>query len=358
LSFDLSPEQFRQLMIAALEDSPRARAIVRQAFLPSFPVRGGNPTTNYIVKFVSGGTGDSLMYETTGGNIGVATTTPAYPLDVNNNAIGVGKATSGFGGSLRIRDDSGTARWLVGLLGSSGATKFVVSDTINHHQPFEIETGAPQDMLYLTSDGSVVLGGTASKQSSGGPEKLSFQQTGTDAEKKVSVANFVGSEAYARLLIDMQGNHEWAGPDDTDQNVLLGWLGSGWLALQGVAGGGLKIKQYADTQPRIQMNNNDTPGVQFGDGEHNLDASIYRPGSNQLNVQANKVGVNLSSPNFVLHTAASAVALGAPATEPANADLNRSNLTFWVDDSGQTKVLYIKVKLNDDSVKTVALTLT
>ena len=37
----LTEEQFRQLMIAALEDSPRARLIVRQAFLPSFPIRGG-----------------------------------------------------------------------------------------------------------------------------------------------------------------------------------------------------------------------------------------------------------------------------------------------------------------------------
>jgi hypothetical protein len=64
------------------------------------------------------------------GKAGIGTSSPSYPLDVNGNVIGVGTTTaySGFGGSLRIRDDTGTPRWLVGLLGSGGATNFLIRD--------------------------------------------------------------------------------------------------------------------------------------------------------------------------------------------------------------------------------------
>jgi hypothetical protein len=114
-----------------------------------------------------------------------------------------------------------------------------------------VQETAPSYMLYLTNDGSVVVGGTTAKQSTaaGGREKLSFQQTGTDAAKKVCVANFVGTEPAARLLIDMQGNHEWAGPGngtvpDPDQNVLVGWLNLGRLQCQGLGEGGFSLHAW------------------------------------------------------------------------------------------------------------------
>jgi hypothetical protein len=72
----------------------------------------------------------TLMPGGTSGKVGIGTTAPSYPLDVNANVIGVGTKvpSGGFGGSLRIRDDNGDPRWLVGILGSSGATDFNIRD--------------------------------------------------------------------------------------------------------------------------------------------------------------------------------------------------------------------------------------
>ena len=58
------------------------------------------------------------------GNVGILTASPSFALDVNSNIIGVGTktASSGLGGQIRYRDDTGTARWLTGISGSAGAT--------------------------------------------------------------------------------------------------------------------------------------------------------------------------------------------------------------------------------------------
>jgi trimeric autotransporter adhesin len=89
------------------------------------------------------------------GSVGIGTATPFYPLDINANVIAVGTtvAKPGFGGALRFRDDTGTPRWLFGLLGSSGATTFNVSDMINHYQPFIVQAGAPTNSFVLTPNG-------------------------------------------------------------------------------------------------------------------------------------------------------------------------------------------------------------
>jgi hypothetical protein len=96
------------------------------------------------------------------GSVGIGTATPFYPLDINANVIAVGTtvAKPGFGGALRFRDDTGTPRWLFGLLGSSGATTFNVSDMINHYQPFIVQAGAPTNSFVLTPTGVGI--GTAS----------------------------------------------------------------------------------------------------------------------------------------------------------------------------------------------------
>jgi hypothetical protein len=236
-SVNLTQEQFRQLMIAALEDSPRARAIVRQAFLPSLPVRGGTCAGPSAADITHGDFGsncsDTGDYTFSGGGkVGVGTSSPSYALDVNSNVIAVGKATSGLGGAVRIRGDSGTMLWLVGVLGSTGAVNFVVSDLVNHHQPFVIEPGAPQDQVHLTSDGSVVLGGTASKQSSGGPEMISFQDTDADG---VAFAGFVGSETQFRFGASLKGFMEW-GPGTANQDVAFFRNWAGGLAVQSFNG--------------------------------------------------------------------------------------------------------------------------
>lgn len=281
---NLTEEQFRQLMIAALEDSPRAREIVRQAFLPAFPIQGGTMTQNYIVKFADGaGTlTDSIMVES-GTKIGINTTTPSFSLDVNGNVLMVGTKTevAGAGGTMRFRDDTGTQRWLFGIPGVAGSTDFQFYNYVTHFAPIYIQNGAASYSLYMNNNGNVgigtaspahkldvngdvraassnviadgatsslLVGGVTAKQSvgGGGPEKLSFQDLDKD---RVCIANFkkidsTNYEAYARLLIDMKGNHEWAGDNDVDQSVLLGWLSLGRLQCQGVAEGGLSIHAW------------------------------------------------------------------------------------------------------------------
>jgi hypothetical protein len=109
---------------------------------------------------------------------------------------------------------------------------------------FLTNNGSLNEWMRITSGGSAVFGGTASKQSptAHGPEKLSLQ----DADAlKVGIAAFVGSETNARLLIDMNGNHEWSN-DGTDQTVVLGCTAIGRMNLVGFplgssAGGGLGI---------------------------------------------------------------------------------------------------------------------
>jgi Chaperone of endosialidase len=113
-------------------------------------------TPNFIPVFTNsdGSMSNSVMYQSSG-RIGIGTTTPFYGLDINANVIGVGTTVPkpGYAGSLRFRDDTGTPRWLFGMLGTSGATTFNVSDMINHYQPFIVQAGAPTNSLVLTPTG-------------------------------------------------------------------------------------------------------------------------------------------------------------------------------------------------------------
>jgi Chaperone of endosialidase len=120
-------------------------------------------TANYIAGWAADGTtlGTTVLFQDpTTNNIGIGTTTPAYGLDINANVIGVGTKTAkpGYAGSLRFRDDTGAPRWLFGLPGNSGATKFRISDLVSGREVFAIETGAPVGALYVNSTGNVGIG--------------------------------------------------------------------------------------------------------------------------------------------------------------------------------------------------------
>jgi hypothetical protein len=112
-------------------------------------------STNREVFAIESGAPVGALYVNSAGNVGIGTAAPTFALDINANVIGVGTKTakSGFGGSLRFRDDTGTPRWLFGLLGTSGATTFNVSDMINHYQPFIVQAGAPTNSFVLTPTG-------------------------------------------------------------------------------------------------------------------------------------------------------------------------------------------------------------
>jgi hypothetical protein len=65
-----------------------------------------------------------------GANLGVGTNTPSFAMDVNSNVMGLGpKAASvGNGANFRLRDDTGTVRWLTGILGTAAATAYNIYD--------------------------------------------------------------------------------------------------------------------------------------------------------------------------------------------------------------------------------------
>ncbi len=67
------------------------------------------------------------------GSVGIGTNTPSSKLDVDGNVIAVGTktASAGLGGNIRFRDDTGTTRWLNGILGGSGAVNYDIYDVAN-----------------------------------------------------------------------------------------------------------------------------------------------------------------------------------------------------------------------------------
>jgi len=124
----------------------------------------------------------------------------------------------------------------------------------------------------------------APKQVSGGPERIGIA---SPVANRVVLASFVGSETTARLLIDAQGNHEWAGPGYSDQDTLLGWSAPGKLNLSGQSGGGFGIVRWTspgilEDHPRIVLEN-DGSGIKLGSGTAPTDVRLGRSTAGILN---------------------------------------------------------------------------
>jgi len=86
------------------------------------------------------------------------------------------------------------------------------------------------------------------------------------------------------------------------------------------------------------------------------DGSGSKVGLLIIKTETGNVGVGNSSPNFVLHTSGAAVALGAPSSAPTDANLNNSNISFWLDETGNN--LKVRVKYNSGTLKTATIALT
>jgi len=143
--------------------------------------------------------------------------------------------------------------------------------------PFGVNSAGTPTFGGTVSVSGIILSGTATKQVSGGPEKISFQDA---AANRVAIANFVGSEANARFLIDLQGNHEWGLGGANDQSTLLGISAAGRMNLSGTSGGGLNIVRWTapgvlEAQPRLLFNN-DGSGIQMSDGTLAADVRFGR----------------------------------------------------------------------------------
>jgi len=86
------------------------------------------------------------------------------------------------------------------------------------------------------------------------------------------------------------------------------------------------------------------------------DGSGSKVGLLIIKTETGNVGVGNSSPNFVLHTSGAAVALGAPSSAPTDANLNNSNISFWLDETGNN--LKVRVKYSSGTLKTATIALT
>lgn len=86
------------------------------------------------------------------GSVGIGTTSPSSGLDVNAISVwcGTKTANSGFGGNLRLRDDTGTFRYAVGILGGAAETAFSIFDNV-----------AATVRLSVSSSGNIGIGTTS-----------------------------------------------------------------------------------------------------------------------------------------------------------------------------------------------------
>lgn len=93
-------------------------------------------------------------------NVGLAATTVAVNvgsttrLTITDGAmtysgiyVQAGRAASGFGGNFRSMDDTGTSRWVAGILGGAGATSYSIYDNVNAAERLRLTSGATSSLL-------------------------------------------------------------------------------------------------------------------------------------------------------------------------------------------------------------------
>lgn len=246
-----------------------------QAFeIPVLVVSGGTGATSFTSNGVIIGKGSSPLVATAAGAADQVLRVPGAGGAPAFGAIDLAKAAA-VTGTLAVSNGGwGT---------TSGSFTSPGSITLNC-------TGAAAGISLVPGAGGVtssvlplILGGTASKQVSGGPEFLGFQSA---TANQVCIANFVGAEANARFLLDLQGNHEWGMGGAADQTTLLAISATGRMAFSGTSGGGLNIVRWTspgvlEAQPRIALENNGD-GIFFTDGTAVADCQIKRVAAQQM----------------------------------------------------------------------------
>jgi hypothetical protein len=119
---------------------------------------GGSGSPSYLPKFATATTlGNSGIYEATGGNIGIGTTTPTAKLQI----IGTLRTdsfllpTSPHSGYVLTSDAGGMGTWqaAAGSIGGSGSS--------GYHARFTASTTLGSSVVYETTDGNIGIGTTA-----------------------------------------------------------------------------------------------------------------------------------------------------------------------------------------------------
>jgi hypothetical protein len=190
-------------------------------------------------------TGNTYL-ATTSGSVGVGTTSilAGMSLDVDGlAAVGTQTPASGIGGNIRYRDDTGTQRYAVGILGAPAETGFSFYDVV-----------ASTERIRITSAGDVGIGTSSPtvKLEVGGNTANAIQAaftSGADSNFKLYAVNgsatSASGEEVARFGVGYGGN--------TTTNFSAGFS---FIRGGGAADGALAILTNATERMRINSSGN------------------------------------------------------------------------------------------------------
>ncbi|MBI4479220.1 MAG: hypothetical protein HY651_04270 [Acidobacteria bacterium] len=94
-----------------------------------------------------------------------------------------------------------------------------------------------------------------------------------------------------------------------------------------------------------------------GDSSGPFSSNVTIGVNNLLGNATGETDIHGSNYAEFLHIPGGAVALSARSSEPADSDLNNSNISFWIDESDTIKRLKIKVKLSDGTPTSASIDL-
>ena len=112
-------------------------------------------TTAYAAIQFNTYAGQKALIDDTGLAVTGTLTTSGTPT-FDSNIGYIGKSGSGLGGNWHYKDDTGTSRWLAGLLGSAGATAFSIYDIVNAKYALQVEANPAR--VDITTTGLAVTG--------------------------------------------------------------------------------------------------------------------------------------------------------------------------------------------------------
>jgi hypothetical protein len=290
------------------------------------------------IAFTEGGV--ESMRITSSGNVGIGTSSPSFMLDVNSNVIAVGTktASSTLGGNIRFRDDTGTVRWLTGILGGAGATSYSIYDLVNSASRVTIDSsgnvgiGATPDALLTVNTTASFGAGSAASPSIAAKGDLDTGMWFPAANTTAWSTN--GSE---RMRIDSSGN------------VGIGTSSPAYrLDVATSAVSAINIDTTAntgDTPAALRMISNGGTGVRFlpvnGTGKFNWQIAAQTNVNNALEITPSTAsgGTTFSTPALVINSSGN---VGIGTSSPTfKLEVNQSGAGIVHTDGTRTFATYL-----------------
>ncbi|PYV31258.1 MAG: hypothetical protein DMG22_17640 [Acidobacteria bacterium] len=345
-----------------------------------FTVDSTGPLKSSLLIYVN--TGNSALAAlkiTNTGQLGIGTTSPLVKLDVRGSNLKA--TTAAFENILEAAstDSSNPLTLRAGIKTDATAS--------NRYGAIEVDDAGTKRPLTLQPLGGNVGVGTTNPlaklhvKSAGegiwveddlGKGHIGFVQTGETSARTILYRGGQPCNATPPGQPDITILRNFPQPNTTDSCVVWTifkvWAPSGAVANDREAT--LTLSRGDNDEEFMDVYNNGySTETQYGIRIQKRGTGIYRDfvidkwdGSGSkvglliIKTETGNVGVGNSSPNFVLHTSGAAVALGAPSSAPTDANLNNSNISFWLDETGNN--LKVRVKYSSGTLKTATIALT